>query len=111
MQVAWAFGFNLERRQSAGGAPCRSLRCERMKGAMTFVVPGDRDGAESQRPETIVDFFKRDRFAGQRGGDKQRRIVPRNAAVARDEADFHVAGILERGQVAGPGAPRRLVTT
>src|SRR5258708_39924258 len=69
-----------------------------MKDAMTFVVPSERDGGKAQRPDAVVDFFERDVFSGERGGDKQRRAVPGYAAIAAHQPHFHVPRIVQGRQ-------------
>ncbi len=57
-----------------------------------FVHPSEFHGPEVYVPEPIVDFFQSDGLARQRMRDANPVLLPSDAAVATDEADFEVAG-------------------
>src|SRR5262249_26830320 len=90
----------------AGGAPRSHCGRDRVKGAMTCVVSSERHRGKAQRPDPVVDFFERDVFSREGGGDKLRRAVPGHAAVAAHESDFQMTGVFDAGQPAGHGAWR-----
>ena len=71
---------------TAGGAPL-SQRGQRLNPGVTRVVATEREGGEVDGPETLVDFFEGHVFAGQRTGQKQRLVAPRDLADRRDAAD------------------------
>src|SRR5262249_4786337 len=77
---------------------------------MTFIVSSERDRGEMDGPETIVDFLEGDRVPGERRRDKQRRVPPRDAAVAADQTDFHVPRIVDGRQPRRQDARRARVT-
>ena len=78
---------------------------------MTFVVSSERDRGEIHRPHTIIDFLEGDVFAGERRRDEERLVAPGHAAVAADQADFHVTGIRDCRHARGQRAWRRRVAT
>ena len=81
---------------AAGGAPPVHRERDRLKGALPFVVAGERDRGKVHRPDAIVDLLQGDPFAGKGAGDEEPRSRPRNIAVGCDEAHFHVPGIIDR---------------
>ena len=76
----------------------------------TFVILDLSDDARPCRPELerpevyvpepIADFFEPDVFAGQRVRDADPTLLPADAAVAADEADFEVSGVFEGREAA-----------
>jgi hypothetical protein len=57
-----------------------------------FVHPSQLRWPEVYVPEPVVDFFQPDVLAGQRMRHADPVLLPPDAAVATDEADFEVAG-------------------
>src|SRR5258705_645489 len=71
-----------------------------------FVHPSECQRAEVYVPDAIVDLFKPDVLTGQGMRDTDPVMVPTDAAVATDETDFEVPGILQRRERARHHAPR-----
>jgi len=61
-----------------------------------FVHPAELERSEVYLPDAVVDLFESDILAGERVGDADPVMFPADAAVATDEPDFEVTGILER---------------
>lgn len=75
---------------------------------LALVEATEDDRGKGDGPDPIVDFFEGDRFVGERDGDKQ-RPAPRDVAILIDAADFCVARIFERRQVARHRPGRQLI--
>ena len=60
-----------------------------------FIHPAELQRSEVYVPESIADFFQPDVFAGQGVRDADPALLPSNAAVAADQTDFEVAGVVE----------------
>ena len=58
-------------------------------------------------PEPVADFFETDVFARQRVRHADPALLPADAAVAADEADFEMSGVFQgrqrRGSARGEG--------
>ena len=66
-----------------------------------FVHPSEFHWPEVYVPESIVDFFQSDVLACQRVRHADPVLLPTDAAVATDEADFEVAGVFQGRERAG----------
>ena len=74
-----------------------------------FVHPAELERSEVYVPEPIADFFEPDVFAGQRVGDADPALLPADAAVAADQANFKVSGVFKGHELPRQLAPRRSI--
>ena len=74
-----------------------------------FMESTEFQGAEIDVPETIVDFFEADILSDADSGDINPMMVPANAAVGADITNLEAIRILERWNLFGHGAWRRLI--
>jgi hypothetical protein len=74
-----------------------------------LVKLGEEDGSKIDGPYAIGDLVEPDPFTDQHSADVDEALVPLDAAVATDLANFEVAGIVDRRQLLGEGAWRRAV--
>ena len=58
-------------------------------------------GSKVQIPLAVVDLFEADVFARDDMADIDPVVLPADAAIRADQADFKMPGVLERGERAG----------
>src|SRR6476660_4274395 len=99
--------------RTGASRPCRRAPLRetghRVDDVLACVVPTEGHGPQANRPESVVDFFKRHVFAGQRGRDEERLALPSDTAVTGDPTHFEMSRVLDGGQSGRVGAGRRLV--
>lgn len=72
----------------------------------TLVQPSQLERSEVYVPQPIAHFFEADVFTGQCVGDADPAFLPANPAVAAEEPDFIVAGVIEGRELPRQCAPR-----
>ncbi len=60
-----------------------------------FVHPAEFHRSKVYVPQAVVDFVQADVLASERVRDADPLVLPANAAVATDETDLEVAGVLD----------------
>lgn len=62
---------------------------------VSLVEASEKDGAEVDRPDAVVDLLEADVVLLERIGDEEQSLLEPKGPGAGDEADLEVAGILD----------------
>ena len=78
---------------------------------LALVHSPELDRPEVYVPQTVVDFLESDVLTAERLSDADPMALPSNAAVAADEPDFEVTGVLDPRKLPRELSRRRVIGT